>query len=171
MSDLEDNCWRLHVRGQTSHQIARACEMSVQAVELIVQRRLAAYAAGASVALRGHVEKLIDEVNEIRQAAWAGWNRSQVDKVKTVEKTTTGGTQDGKSEETISTEGKEGDSPFLRILVDCNRRESALRGIERPNRVTGQSPPVRLDLDELIEQVEVENEDDAEPEVGDPGAP
>lgn len=169
MSDLEQQCWQLHVRGQSAWQIAQACEVPVEEVELLLQRRLAANAQRPSVPLRGHVEKLIDEVNEIRQAAWGSFDRSKVEKVKTVEKHTKGGTQDGKSEDTISKETKEGDSPFLRILLDCNHRESLLRGIERPTRLPVRSMQPKLDIDALLEQVEAANGNDSLLEMGDTG--
>lgn len=170
MSDIESQCWRLHVRGQSAWQIAQAYELPVGEVDLILQRRLAVYGQRPSVPLRGHVEKLVDEVNQIRQAAWTGWDRSRIDKVKTVEKTTSGGTQDGKSEGTISTEAKEGDSPFLRVLIECNRRESCLRGIERPTRAATQSVPNRVDIDTMLKQVEAENAGEDEMEATDRNA-
>ena len=157
MNDLDAACWKLVVRGNDARQIARMHRQSPEWGEVTVERLFAAYNADPAQILRGHIEKLICEINLVRQAAWLGWERSLRDKQKTVRKAISGGSQDGKSESTTTTETQAGDAPFLRILIDCNRRESALRGIDRSSRLPAPSNETHIDLDTLIQQVEAAN--------------
>ena len=153
VQDLEAEAWRLYVQGKSSREIGKAVGRSHNWAIMTVNRLLKERDDRTSQSIRGHMEKLLDEVNLIRDAAWSGWKRSQEDRVKTVEKagnTPTGPTR----EETITTEGQAGDPAFLRVLVELNKRESALRGIEKPVQPIFQFMQTHVDIDVLITQVE-----------------
>ena len=149
----EDRAWELFVSGHNIAQISHLMSCPLPWVQLTINRLLGQHEACGEPFVRGHLAKLLDEVNLIRQAAWSGWRRSLEDKVRIVEKTRESGGRGG-NEQTTTTETRSGDPAPLRILIECSKRDSTLRGIERPTTVSVQrmSPP--LDLDTLIQQIE-----------------
>lgn len=156
--DQEDEAWQRYVRGDTYRQIANELGRSSSWVHLTIHRLLELRDTGRQQMVRAHIEKLLDEVSLIRQAAWSGWNRSQTDKVRTVEKTKEVGPRGGGGDESITTtEAQAGNASFLRVLTECNKRESALRGIEKPTAVMFQCMQTSVDIDALILQVEAAN--------------
>jgi hypothetical protein len=156
--DQEDEAWSLYVRGYTYRQIAKELGRSSNWAHLTVHRLLELRETGRQQMVRAQIEKLLDEVSLIRQSAWSGWNRSQADKVRTVEKTKEVGPRGGGGDESITTtEAQAGNASFLRVLIECNKRESALRGIEKPTAVLYQCMQPSLDIDALILQVEAAN--------------
>ncbi|MDB5334894.1 MAG: hypothetical protein JWN70_513 [Planctomycetaceae bacterium] len=156
--DVDENVWRRYVHGESVPQISDALSRSTNWVQLTINRLLEQRGSSPPQSLRGHVEKLLDEVCLLRQASWSEWERSKTDKVRTVKKTKEGGPRGGGgSELTQMTETRTADATFLRMLMDCNRRESALRGIERPLAGVMHFKQPRVDLDTMIQQVEAAN--------------
>lgn len=155
IQDREAECWRRYVKGQSCREIGRALGMSHTWANFTVNRLLRERDEQLRQSVRGHVEKLIDEVNLVREAAWDGFDRSQRDRVRTVEKS--GGSDKGTYDESsTTTEGQAGSPAFLRVLLECNKRESALRGIEKPTQILFQFMQTNIDIDTLIHQVETE---------------
>lgn len=150
-------CWELYVCGTPLAEMARIVGDDEQHVAQTIDCELQHRQQAPQHAPRAYLEKLIDELNLVRQAAWSGWQRSTRNKEKTVDKTTTGGPGGGREEATHSSEAQAGDTAFLRIIVECNKRESALRGIDRAARVTTHLTQTNVDIDTLIMQVERAN--------------
>lgn len=164
--DLEDEAWQLYVRGQSARQIGQALGRSTSWVKLTVSRLLELRGSGRQQMVRAHVERLLDEVSLIRRAAWSGWEQSLAEKVRTVEKSKDVGPRGGGGEEHSTTkENRSGDSSLLRVLLECNKRESALRGIERPTAVLFQLMQSHVDLDSLILQVEAAEAQQNQPQL------
>lgn len=156
--DAQDSVWLLHVRGLLPQQIGATLGRSTDWVRLTIARLLELRDRDRQPVTGAHVEKLVDEVCLIRQAAWSGWEQSQVDKVRTVTKTKPAGPRGGGGEEkVVTTEPQAGNPASLRILIECNKRESSLRGIERPTTVPSHPRQPLLDLDALIEQLTTAN--------------
>lgn len=157
IADIQENeaeCWRLYVKGKSSREIGKALGFSHEWARLTVRRLLESRDDRNDQMVRGHVEKLIDSNNLIRDAAWDGWERSKRDRVRKVEKETAGGKEGGTLESSVTTEGQSGDPAFLRVLIECDKRESALRGIEKPVQPIFQFMQTHVDIDVLITQVE-----------------
>jgi hypothetical protein len=78
--------------------------------------------------------KALAEINLVRATAWDAWERSVKDSVK-VRGEQQGATADGaaKAQPFRVTQEKlsqAGDPAFLRVVLDCNRREAALLGLD-----------------------------------------
>lgn len=152
---LDEEVWQRYVLGELASQIGKVLRRSTDWVNLTINRLLEQRGNGQSLLVRGNVEKLLDEVSLVRQAAWAGWHQSQTEKVRKVEKTKEAGPRGGGGNETsVISETRSGDASFLRMLMDCNKRESALRGIEKPLAAVFHVKPKLFDLDSMIQQVE-----------------
>ncbi len=153
--NVEDDAWLRYVRGELQWQISQALARSPDWVKLTIHKQLQQRGRGQPQMQRGHVEKLLDEVCLIRQAAWSGWAQSQTAKVRKVEKTKEAGPRGGGgNESSVTSETRCGEAAFLRLLLDCNKRESALRGIEKPLAAVLDIAPPRLDLEAMIRQAE-----------------
>lgn len=151
--ELEERCWKLYLQGATTRTIAAKCGRSAMWASFTIRKFIDSRNNDTKQSVRGHVEKLLDELNLIRQESWKGWAKSRRDKVRKVDKTVVNDKGCG-SEESTTTEGQAGDPAFLRVLIECGKRESALRGIEKPTQVLFQFMQTHVDLDMLIEQVE-----------------
>lgn len=149
----EAECWKLHLKGYSSREIGAIVGRSHTWALLTVGRLLRELADSTKQSVRGHVEKLLDSNNLTRRAAWDGWEKSREDKVKTVEKFGSG-PMGPTSEEATTTEGQAGDPAFLRVVIECDKRESALRGIEKPVQPIFQFMQTNVSLDILISQIE-----------------
>lgn len=161
--DAEDDAWQLYLRGHSLKQIGQELARSTNWASLTICRLLELRASGPQQMMRAYVEKLLDEVSLIRQAAWLGWEQSQIAKVRSVAKTKEVGPRGGGGNESVkTTESQSGNASFLRTLIECNKRESALRGIERPTTVRAQCSQSHVDLDTLIQQVEAANAQDCQ---------
>ena len=153
--ELDDKAWQLYVRGKAPCQIGKALRQSADWGEATIRRLLEVRESGYLPMVRAHVEKLLDEINTFRRAAWSGWRRSRKDKVRTVEKTKEAGQQSrGGNETVVTTEPQCGDASFLRLLTECNKRESGLRGIEKPTAIRSDPTQNHADLATLIQQME-----------------
>lgn len=151
--DSDDAAWGMYVRGNTPGQIGQAMNRPAGWGRLTIHRLLEQHENAHEPLLRGHLAKLLEEVNLIRQAGWLGWDRSLKDKVRHVEKTKEPAGRGG-NELTKTTESRSGDLAALRVLIECSKRESALRGIERPTTIPVQRRPQPLNLGALIQQME-----------------
>lgn len=153
--DVEDDVWIRYVRGELQSQIGQALDQSKSWANLTIDRQLEVRGKSQPHLLLGHVEKLLDEVCLVRQAAWSGWDQSQTEKVRKVEKTKAAGPRGGGGcESSITSETRVGEASFLRLLLDCNKRESTLRGIEKPLATVVEFKPPQMDLKAMIRQAE-----------------
>ena len=153
--ELDNKAWLRYVRGQQPCQVGNALSQSVDWAEATIRRLLELRETGYQPMVRAHVEKLLDDVNMIRRAAWSGWRRSRQNKVRTVEKTKEAGPQSrGGNETVVTTEPQCGNASFLRMLTECNKRESGLRGIEKPTAIRSDPTQKHADLATLIQQME-----------------
>lgn len=151
--EFEAECLRLRLKGQSLRTIGLKVGRSYETVRLTLERLTERRAAENDQLLRGHIAKLIDEVDMVREACWEGWDRSLKDRVRTVSKS--GSTPKGPThEDSTTTEGQAGDPSFLRAVLECNKRESALRGIEKPVQPIFQFMQTNVSLDILINQIE-----------------
>lgn len=151
--EFEAECLRLRLKGQSLRTIGLKVGRSYETVRLTLERLTERRAAENDQLLRGHIAKLIDEVDMVREACWEGWDRSLKDRVRTVTKS--GSTPKGPThEDSTTTEGQAGDASFLRAVLECNKRESALRGIEKPVQPIFQFMQTNVSLDILINQIE-----------------
>lgn len=152
---LRQKCWELFLQGKTTRQIGEECGRSNCWASVTIRELTEAKNNETAQSVRGHLEKLLDSNNLIRREAWEAWYQSKENKVKTVEKS---GSSDkgGYDESSTTTEGQAGDASFLRVLIKCDERESALRGIEKPTQVTFNLMQTSITIDQLIAQVEAE---------------
>lgn len=162
MRAFDEECWRLYLRGASIRDLSLAFGKPVDAISQSLQRGVEQKQNLPPQSVRAYLEKLIDEINLIRQAAWSGWERSQMDLVKSTEKNVSGGTGGGRDESTVITVGQAGDTSFLRIIAECNKREATLRGIEKPGHSLFQFMQTYVDIDTLIVQVEAANAADVD---------
>lgn len=151
--NTSDACWCQYVRGENVLSIAQTIKEPVESIVARLERCME-QSDTQPPRPRAYLEKLVDEMHLVRQAAWMAWERSLQDKVKTTEKTITDPKGGIRREEMIVTESQTGDAAFLRIIIDCNRREAALRGLEKSPQLQSRLSQPTLDLDTLITQME-----------------
>jgi hypothetical protein len=145
--DLDEKIRRLSVEGHNATEIARDCPAPLDQVNDSVQRYHTRLDNLPTLSVRCHLERLVDELNLVRQEAWSAWKRSTALKAKLSEKQTTGGPSGVRSDVTQTEETQSGDTACLRVIENCIKCEAALRGVEKHARL--QSNQRIRSLDEL----------------------
>lgn len=129
--DLEARIWKCHIKRMSDEDIAQKLNTTVETVERSLARREAKLESRPVLSARAYVEKLLDEVELVREEAWKAWEDSKEVHVKRTAKTTKGGTAAEKKENTTVKDRRVGNIVFLRLILDCNKREAFLRGIDK----------------------------------------
>ncbi len=156
-SALQSQCRQLHLRGTPLDEIAGICGQSLEWVDRVIQAEHTRRQRRPTWPIRASVEKLADELNLIRHAAWLAWERSQREKPKLTKKVIKGGPGGGRKELTKVREDQAGNPTFLRLLLECNRREASLRAMDRPKHAAAQDSEPPVDIETMAQQVEAAN--------------
>jgi hypothetical protein len=113
-------------------------------------------------------------LDEIEREAWDAWRKSQKD-AETME--VTGTAQGGKSKpDKVKkiTKGQAGDSRFLAIVLECQKRRAEILGLDAPKKlehggIDGGPIPIQLNDEQLYERAQAIL--NGQPKVGTPGTP
>lgn len=152
--NTSDECWRRYLQGEDIRSIAATIDQPISAILERLERMLQQSIDGSRPP-SAHLDKLIDELHLVRRAAWMGWQRSLKHNVKIVTKTVTGSKSSDREEKTTTTEIQSGNASCLRIIIDCNRREAILRGLDKSSRTaTPEGPTSKIDLEQMLTQME-----------------
>ena len=97
------------------------------------------------------------KLDEIERQAWEAWEKSRKD-AETME--VTGTAQGGKGKpETVrkTTKGQAGDSRFLAIVLECQKRRAEILGLDAPRKlehggIDGGPIPIQLNDEQIIER-------------------
>ena len=154
---------QLFLKGCEPPDVARLRNHPLPLVEAAYQRYLSELDNQAVLPVRASVNKLLAEINLVRQAAWVGWKKSLVNHVKTVVKQSEGGTGGTKSDTSTTTDPQSGDAAFLRVIEDCNKREGTLRGVEKLGQSLLQSKLIDTDFEALLQRLEAIQSEAAKP--------
>ncbi len=145
---------KLKLQGLLPEEIADELQKELELVNQVLQQVQQQREQRPALPIRACVEQLVEDVDLIRREAWQAWLRSQKDHRKLTEKTISGGSGGDRTELTDVWDGQVGDATFLRLMMECNRRELQVRTMEMPKRSSAQGGAVPVDFEAMVEQVE-----------------
>lgn len=153
--NTSDDCWTMYVQGSDVRSISQTVDESIESIVERLERMLQESNVDPPPP-HVQVPRLVDELQFVRRAAWSGWKRSLQDKQKTIEKKSVDAKGGTRTDTTVTKESQSGDAAFLRIVLECNRREASLRGVEKSQQSHLKLNQRPLDIDALIELMEAE---------------
>jgi predicted transcriptional regulator len=126
---------KLDRRGYSQHEIAKVIGVSQSQISVDLKLVRSRYKEISAEEYRTKVEEKRAQYREIRKEAWRAWERSKREALKVVEeeKVTPDGNELAK---TVTTrEQRLPDSGYLRIIIESLRDESALDGLNQPQKL------------------------------------
>jgi hypothetical protein len=131
---------RLVARGWTQQQLADYFKVSQQMIAKdwkVIRRR---WARIEHEEFTAHKQKLLLEINEVRQSAWRGWEKSLESATKKhtkkiVEGQTVKSLTPIRLEQDDSEAVQTGDASFLMVILKCNKREAELLAVDAPRKI------------------------------------
>jgi predicted transcriptional regulator len=126
---------KLDRRGYSQHEIAKVIGVSQSQISVDLKLVRSRYKEVSAEEYRTKVEEKRAQYREIRKEAWRAWERSKKEALKVVEeeRVTPEGNELAK---TVTTkEQRLPDSGYLRIIIESLRDESALDGLNQPQKL------------------------------------